>query len=168
MATATGAAARRRRRWLAAVFVTGALTLFSAAAPRPKGVAPAGQEYTPPTWPTAPAGGGLLARLALITAVSVGAAGLALWWARKNTRVPVTPGAEPATVEVLGSVPLGSGCTLHLLRSEGACFVVGTDRTGLKAIHHVSDPFEQVLQQQGLAEPGGAADHRRPSVDQGG
>jgi flagellar biogenesis protein FliO len=87
----------------------------------------------------------------LTLAVAIGV----LWWARRLPRANVTGQQGTVPLRVTDAVSLGAGCSLHLLQVEQTCYVVGVDGTGLKAIHLLSDSFEQLLDEAGEppAEP---------------
>lgn len=133
-------------RTLLALLVALAPGIAGAALAQPAAPKPG---YEPPGWPAAPTGGQLLGRLALLTAGTFGCAGVVLWLARRSPRTPALP--EGAAPRVVARVPLAGRCALHLLQVDGAGFVVATDAGGLKAIHALAEPFEELVE-RGLAE----------------
>lgn len=103
-------------------------------------------EYVPPAWPKATSEAALLGRLAVVTLLTLAVAVGVLVWVKRATRLPSPPPGMPPPVKVAASIALGSGCSLYLIEVERSAFVVGSDRTGLKAIQHVAEPFEQILE----------------------
>lgn len=106
--------------------------------------------YQPPAAPELPDPGHLLLRLALFTAVVLGAAGAAVWVARRRTGPP--PQAEGEAPRVVASAPLAGRCALHLLQVGDAHFVAATDAAGLKALHPLPETFAAAVE-EALAEP---------------
>ncbi len=132
------------------------LVLLLALAPAAAGPGPQAAKqldgYAPPAWPAAPPGGALLGRLALLTVLALAVSVAILWWARRLPRASPGPaGAVP--LRVVDAVSLGGGCSLHLLQLEQARYVVGVDGSGLKAIHLLSEPFEQLLDEPAVPPP---------------
>jgi flagellar biogenesis protein FliO len=101
--------------------------------------------YSPPTWPKTGPSSGLLGGLGLLTLLAVGLAGVVFWWSRRTPQVTTASTGEPVSLEVVASASLGGRCTLHLLQVEEVCFVVGVDSSGLKAIQHLPEPFDELL-----------------------
>jgi hypothetical protein len=67
-----------------------------------------------------------------------------MWLARRNNR-PAAFAGGGGRMQHEGSLTLGRGCALHVLRVDGQTVAVTTDTTGLRSIAILSEPFEAVL-----------------------
>ena len=101
------------------------------------------ENYTPPVWPDSPLGSALLWRVALLFGLLLVMLLALMWWFRP---LPSASRETPGNgLQVVASLGLGAGCSLHLLEFEDSNFVVGVDASGLKMIHPLNEPFSQLV-----------------------
>jgi flagellar biogenesis protein FliO len=118
------------------VFLSGAIT----------GAPPESLTYVPPATPEAPSAGQLIGKLFLLTGIML-AICFALLLATRKWAKSSKPGHKNGDLEYLASISLDRRTALHLIEADGHQVVIGTDLTGLKAMHILGedDPFGDVL-----------------------
>jgi flagellar biogenesis protein FliO len=104
--------------------------------------------YHPPSWPDAPDPKVMLLRWGLATLFVLGLCLATVWvgkrWLRGARGGGLSGGGQLRVVEVLG---LGGRCSLFLVRAGGRQVLAGVDRSGLKALLALPEPFEAALEE---------------------
>jgi hypothetical protein len=116
--------------------------------------APGGLTYTPPASPPPPDPAGLVLKLFLLTAGTIGACAGVVWLARRTNRPPAVPADSAGRLVLEGSLPLPRRCSVHLVKADGHTVAVTTDATGLRSMVLLSEPFQTMLDEAGGAGPG--------------
>ena|SRR6266851_6677987 len=100
--------------------------------------------YAPPALPEAPAPGAMLLRLGLATGfvLVLCVTAMLLAYRRAKALEGKTGGGKLQLVE---SLSLGGGSSLHLIRSAGQRFVVAVNRSGLQSLVPLSESFEETF-----------------------
>lgn len=137
----------RRTFIFALAFLLGLIPpALAAASTTPPASTTAPITYTPPAWPDPPSTSSMLIRL-LLAAAAVLSTTVATGWIAKRF-VPGTPaaGSGDSRLQLIETLHLGSGSSLHLLECGGRRFVAGVSRAGLRSLAPVSESFDSELE----------------------
>jgi hypothetical protein len=99
--------------------------------------------------------GALLFRLLGLTAGLLALCVLVIWLARRGMRPRLlSSGTGGDRLRHEGTLALDRRSTLHMIRVDGQTVAVTTDGTGLRSIVVLSEPFEEVLDEESLKHAG--------------
>ncbi len=134
-------------RWIAALTLLLAMAATSSAAESPEPPTAGLELNYSPDWPEPPDTSGMLLRLGVGTAVTIGLCVATMVFGRRWL-TKLVPAGVARQLQIEESLALGHRASLYLVKIGETRLIAGTDGSGLKSLIVLPAPFQEVLDQQ--------------------